>query len=163
MCGQICLNLAARDVHLQKRNGAKDWKVNEKAKKRAEVSMRKLQERQARIPSCNGSGSRVVSRKRGCRNRCSERDPGGKGPAHAVATWVLSCKRIENESGVQVGQKAKARLIVKGFMDLDLLKLKRESPTLSTQHRSLLLSVMALNKWNERLYWRYQDGLLEWR
>ena len=46
-----------------------------------------------------------------------------------------------------MGRKPKARLIIKGFLDPDLLYLKRESPTLSTQNRNLLLSVAAWKQW----------------
>ena len=47
--------------------------------------------------------------------------------------WVLTWKVIQNDQGETTGCKPKARLIVKGFQDLDLLNLRKESPTLSTQ------------------------------
>ena len=55
-------------------------------------------------------------------------------PMRCVLTW----KPVKNEQGQVTGRKPKARLIIKGLLDPDLLHLKRESPTLSTQNRSLL-------------------------
>lgn len=43
MC-EICLEVAPRDVHQQSTNGIKEWEINEKPKRRAEVQMRTLNE-----------------------------------------------------------------------------------------------------------------------
>ena len=40
---EISLDLSERDVHIEKRSGGSgQWKINEKAERRAEVSFRKL-------------------------------------------------------------------------------------------------------------------------
>ena len=52
-----------------------------------------------------------------------------------------------NEQGSITGYKPKARLIIKGYQDPDLLLLRRDSPTLSTQNRNLVLSLAAAHKW----------------
>ena len=51
----------------------------------------------------------------------------------------------------QIGQKPKARLIIKGYQDPDLLLLKRDSPTLSTQNRNMILALAASNHWDTYL------------
>ena len=55
---------------------------------------------------------------------------------------------MTNEDGEHVSDKPKARLIIKGYQDPDLLHLKRDSPTLSTQNRNTILSLTAAYKWN---------------
>ena len=52
--------------------------------------------------------------------------------------WVLTWKVIEDEAGGIVGRKPKARLILKGYQDPDLLFLKEDSPTLATQNRNTI-------------------------
>ena len=59
--------------------------------------------------------------------------------------WVLTWKTLEDSSGNAIGQKPKARLIIKGYQDTDLLSLKRDSPTVSTQNRN---TVAAAHKWH---------------
>ena len=49
--------------------------------------------------------------------------------------WVLTWKTTPDET------KAKARLVVKGFTDPDLVKLRAEAPTLSKQGRHLMLQL----------------------
>ena len=61
--------------------------------------------------------------------------------------WVLVWKPITDESGTLTGRKAKARLIIKGFQDPDLLHISRDSPTLSTLGRNLLLSLTSHFGW----------------
>jgi hypothetical protein len=56
--------------------------------------------------------------------------------------WILTWKKIE-ETG---GRKAKARLVVKGFTDPDLLQIRAESPTLSKIGRNCLLQLAASYK-----------------
>ena len=53
--------------------------------------------------------------------------------------WILTWKKIEGTDR----QKAKARLVVKGFTDPDLIHLRAESPTLSKTGRNCLLQTAA--------------------
>ena len=57
--------------------------------------------------------------------------------------WLHVWKPLLNDSGVQEGRKAKARLIIKGFQDPRLTYLPRESPTVSTLGRNMLLTQCA--------------------
>ena len=54
--------------------------------------------------------------------------------------WVLTWKTTPDET------KAKARLVVKGFTDPDLIKLRAEAPTLSKLGRHMLLQMASSNK-----------------
>ena len=54
--------------------------------------------------------------------------------------WVLVWKTTPDE------KKAKARLVVKGFTDPDLIKLRAEAPTLSKAGRHLLLQLGVSNR-----------------
>ena len=54
---------------------------------------------------------------------------------------------MENADGEIVGKKPKARLIIKGYQDPDLLNLKRDSPALNNQNRNLIFSLAALFGW----------------
>ena len=47
---------------------------------------------------------------------------------------MLIWKPVVNEDGIQTGRKDKARLILKGYMDPELLTVPREAATLSV-HR----------------------------
>ena len=62
-------------------------------------------------------------------------------PAHRVVRmrWLLTYK---TETG-----KAKARIIILGFEDPDLLELDRSAPTMSRQSRQLLLSFATIHRW----------------
>lgn len=62
-------------------------------------------------------------------------------PAHRVVRmrWLLTYKA---ENG-----KAKARIIILGFEDPDLLELDRSAPTMSRQSRQLLLTFATVQKW----------------
>ena len=53
--------------------------------------------------------------------------------------WILTWKKLDDGSG----RKAKARLVVKGFTDPDLIKIRAESPTLSKVARNCLLQLAA--------------------
>ena len=55
--------------------------------------------------------------------------------------WILTWKKVEHAS-----PKAKARLVVKGFTDPDLITLRAESPTLSRIARNSLLQLAASYK-----------------
>ena len=46
-----------------------------------------------------------------------------------------------------VEKKPKARLIIKGYQDPDLLNLKRDSPALNNQNRNLIFSLAELFGW----------------
>ena len=61
--------------------------------------------------------------------------------------WILTWKPVMDDEGVQTGRKAKARLIIKGFEDPDLLKISRDSPTLSTFGRNMLLTQASMRNW----------------
>ena len=131
------LHIAPCDVH---RKG-KAWVVNSKVKKNAEVCVRKLHRdeqvefeqatkkeidsfvSQDAVQSCSSKG---ISRSRVMQMR-----------------WVHVRKPLLNDSGVQEGRKAKARLIIKGFQDPRLTHLPRESPTLATLGRNMLLTQCA--------------------
>ena len=51
--------------------------------------------------------------------------------------WILTWKKTDE------GDKAKARLVVKGFTDPDLTTIRAESPTLSKIGRNCLLQLAA--------------------
>ena len=61
--------------------------------------------------------------------------------------WILTWKRETDETGEVTGRKPKARLIIKGFQDPDLLKVQRDSPTLGTTGRNLLFAITSLKGW----------------
>ena len=113
------------------KNGRKECKINEKPKRRAEVQVRTLGDSdkldflramQAEVGSYLEHEAVEIAARFGVPQ---ERILGMR--------WVLSYKGIENpQTGEEVGQKLKARLIIKGLMDPDLLTLRRDSPTLST-------------------------------
>ena len=60
--------------------------------------------------------------------------------------WVLTWKDVEATSEAPTGRKAKARLVVKGFTDPDLLTVRAEAPTLSKIARHVFLQVAASQK-----------------
>jgi hypothetical protein len=137
---QFELVLSPRDVHCKK--GL--WVVNAKAKKGAEVILRKLTQdeqnefEEAMKKEIDSFISREAVR------ICN---------AHGVPTerimqmrWIYTWKAVCDDQGNETGRKAKARLIVKGFQDPRLLSLPRESPTLSTMGRNLLLALTARYK-----------------
>ena len=143
---EIDLQIAPRDVHLERNSGQQDrWKINEKAKRRAEVSFRKLgpQDREDFMKAMRSELGSYLEKEAVEIATRKEIPPERVLPMR----WVLTWKTIEDEEGKVVGKKPKARLIIKGFLDPDLLSLKRESPTLSTQNRNLLLSVAAWKQW----------------
>ena len=142
---EIDLQIAPRDVHLEKRDVGSRWKVNEKAKRRAEVSFRKLQEEDKLdfLKAMQGELGSYLERE--AVEIALRKDI----PKERVLPmrWVLTWKAVENDQGQVTGHKPKARLIIKGFLDPDLLHLKQESPTLSTQNRNLLFAVAAQKRW----------------
>ncbi len=133
-------HVTPRDVHCKK--GV--WVLNAKVKKNSEVILRKLgkteqqefeEAMQKEVDSFISSEAVRICTSHGI-------------PSERIMQmrWVLTWKPICDEQGIQEGQKAKARLIVKGFQDPRLLHLPRESPTLSTMGRNLLLSLTARNR-----------------
>ena len=58
--------------------------------------------------------------------------------------WVLTWKMDDK---VQGGQKAKARLVVRGYQDPELHQVDTDSPTLSRDARMILLQVVSSSKW----------------
>ena len=125
-------------------HGRENWVLNDKPKKRAEVSFRSLCDddkleflgAMKELSSYLEHEAMQIARRH---NVPPERVLGMR--------WVLSWKAVESPQGEVVGRKPKARLIIKGFQDPDLLKLRRDSPTLSTQNRNMLLSLTAAFKW----------------
>jgi len=144
-CCEIVLNVSSRDVHQTNRNGQKEWRLNEKPKRRAEVQFRHLNDQdkldllramQGEVGSYLENEAVAIASRHGVP---SERVLGMR--------WVLTWKVIQNDQGETTGCKPKARLIIKGFQDPDLLNLRKDSPTLSTQSRNVLLSVSAMQLW----------------
>ena len=145
-CCEIVLNVSGRDVHQGYRNGSKEWKLNDKPKRRAEVQFRQLDDldkldflraMQAEVGSYLEHEAVEIATKAGVPQ---ERILGMR--------WVLTWKTIQDPAtGEEVGRKPKARLIIKGFMDPDLLNLRKDSPTLNTQSRNMILAVAAMSKW----------------
>ena len=142
---EITMDVQPRDVHKIKTGGHHTWVMNEKPKKRAEVQFRTLsdedkldflQAMKGELGSYLEHEAVAIARRH---NVPSERILGMR--------WVLTWKALTDEEGMQQGRKAKARLIIKGFQDPDLLALKRDSPTLSTQNRNTILSLAAVHKW----------------
>ena len=137
---EIEFHVTPRDVHCKK--GV--WVLNAKAKKNSEVSLRKLckNEQQEFEEAMRKEVDSFVSSEavRICTSH------GIPSERIMQMRWVLTWKPMCDEQGVQEGRKAKARLIVKGFQDPHLLNLPRESPTLSTMGRNILLSLAARNR-----------------
>lgn len=142
---EIILSVAPRDVHSQKRNGVHEWVLNQKPKKNAEVKWKTL-------TSDEKAEFRVAMP---CEiSSFLEREAIEIASRHGIdhakllnMRWVLTYKVVEDKEGNPVGRKAKARLIIRGFEDPNLLHLQRDSPTLSVQSRNLMLSLCAHNRW----------------
>ena len=73
--------------------------------------------------------------------------------------WICVWKPLEEQQDQeQAGppssatHKAKARLVVLGFMDPELETIARDSPTLGRQSRMLLLQLVASSKWSLRSF-----------
>jgi len=147
--------VAPRDVHKQNRNGSSEWILNQKPKKNAEISFKKLTEddqdlfteaMEKEIDSYLDHEAVAIATMNGI---SPERLLGMR--------WVLTWKPIEDDQGKDIGHKAKARLIIKGFQDPDLLHIKRDSPTLATSSRNMSLAIASTNQWQIEV-----DGLLKW-
>ena len=134
---QMELVLAPRDVHRQK----SAWVINAKVKKGAEVVLRKLlpheqqqfdEAMKKEIDSFLSSDAVQICSAAGI-------------PEERIMQmrWIYTWKVVTDSAGNETGKRAKARLIIKGFQDPRLLHLPRESPTLSTLGRNMLLTCAA--------------------
>ena len=144
-CCEIVLTVTGRDVHQVNRNGTKEWKLNEKPKRRAEVQYRHLSDgdkldflraMQAEVGSYLEHEAVSIASRHGVPQ---ERILGMR--------WVLTWKSDINKEGQKIGQRPKARLIIKGFQDPDILNLRKDSPTLNTQSRNTILSLASMWHW----------------
>ena len=64
-----------------------------------------------------------------------------------------------NEEGIQTGRKAKNRLILKGYMDPELVTVPREAATLSTLGRNLIFALVAQRQFRLGILKRRPDGI----
>ena len=143
---EIILTVGSRDVYWDKRdkrNGC--WVVNAKAKRSAEVNVKTLTRKemeefqQAKHKEIDSYMEHVAV------DICKKQ---GIDPQRVLGMrWILTWKNLTNENGEVTGKKPKARLIIKGFQDPDLLRIPRDSPTLSTLGRNMLFGISAQNKW----------------
>ena len=61
--------------------------------------------------------------------------------------WVLTWKDGESVDGKPAQKRAKARLVVLGYMDPQITNVVRDSPTLSREGRHTILQCLAAYKW----------------
>ena len=61
--------------------------------------------------------------------------------------WVLTWKQGESTDGKPVQRRAKARLVVLGYMDPQITNVVRDSPTLSREGRHTILQCLAAFQW----------------
>ena len=74
--------------------------------------------------------------------------------------WILTWKpldqvdqdKIQAETGKQKTHKAKARLVVLGYLDPKLEEIPRDSPTMSRASRMLLMQLVASSQWSLRSF-----------
>ena len=66
--------------------------------------------------------------------------------------WVLTWKPIDDSSNQGKATKAKARLVILGYLDPKLEELPRDSPTLSRNSKMLLLQLIASKGWQLRSF-----------
>ena len=134
---EIHVAVAARDVHCKR--GV--WMLNQRVKKSAEVNIRKLNEsdqqefEQAMKKELDSFMSNDAVRVCEAAGIPRERVLGMR--------WIYTWKQVEDPEGKPIGRKAKARLILKGFQDPDLLTVDRQAPTMSTLGRNAILSLAA--------------------
>ena len=143
---EVSKDAQARDVHKVQHQGQARWVLNEKPKKRAEVQFRSLKDEdkmdflramKSELGSYLEHEAVEIARKHGVPE---ERILGMR--------WVLTWKSVCDDHGTETNRKPKARLIIKGFQDPDLLKLRRDSPTLSTQNRNMILALASSKRWH---------------
>lgn len=130
----------ARDVH---RKSGGIWTVNAKARKNTEVSLctlspedRKEFEHAMKKELDSFLSSEAII--------CSSHNI----PLERILRmrWIYVWKSVNEKSGKEVGRKAKARLIRRGYEDPRLTTLEREAPTLSCLGRNWLLAETARRK-----------------
>ena len=135
---ELCL--APRDVHFQK--GI--WVVNAKARKGAEVVLRKLNKDDQELFEVAMKKELDSFLSSEAVQICSSH---GISPERVMQMrWVYTWKSVDEGDQTVGNRKAKARLIIKGYQDPRLLTLPRESPTLSVLGRNLLLACAACFK-----------------
>ena len=146
---EISLDIQPRDVHKTHAYGKPTWTLNEKPKRRAEVQFRSLND---------GDKLDFLRAMQGELSSYLEHEAVAIAKRHNVSPervmgmrWVLTWKAVTAPEGRVTGQKPKARLIIKGYQDPDLLHLKRDAPTLVTQSRNMILSIASANKWERFL------------
>ena len=84
--------------------------------------------------------------------------------------WLLTWKNVEQPSPGDPDKKAKARLIVLGYLDPQLEEIPRDSPTMSKTSRMLILQMISSEGWDPMsfdvkaafLQETHQDEPLEW-
>ena len=140
----ITMAVAPRDMHQVRKGQASFWEINRRPKQNAEVRFEKLNEedqkrfteaKQKEIDSfLKNEAIRICSMQGVERERVMQ------------MRWILTWKRETDKNGQVVGQKPKARLIIKGYQDPDLTSLDRDAPTLSVLFRNLLLAQTASRK-----------------
>ena len=66
--------------------------------------------------------------------------------------WILTWKPIDDQEKEQLqgtkNHKAKARLVILGYLDPKIAEVPRDSPTLGRHSKMLLLQAIASNGWN---------------
>ena len=140
----ISMAVAPRDMH-QVRKGTKSyWEINRKPKQNAEVRFDKLtEEEQVKFTEAKHKEIDSFLKNEAIRI-CSMH--GVERERVMQMRWILTWKRETDKDGQVVGQKPKARLIMKGYQDPDLTQLDRDAPTLSVLFRNLLLAQTAARK-----------------
>lgn len=143
---EIVMYVGPRDVHYQKHEkNSGSWMVNSKTKRSAEVDIRNMTEEEHELMK-KAKGKEIES----YIDHAAVEIAGkcGVDPKRIMGMrWILTWKNETNEDGKVTGKKAKARLIIKGFQDPDLLRIQRDSPTLSTLGRNLLFSITSKKGW----------------
>ena len=70
--------------------------------------------------------------------------------------WILTWKPIDEEERIKIkgtkNHKAKARLVILGYLDPELTELPRDSPTLGRNSKMLLLQMIASYGWSLRSF-----------
>ena len=143
---EIHFELAPRDVHQVTRNGIKEWKINDKPKKRAEVHFRQLNDGD-KLSFLGAMKNEVGSYLDHEAVEIASKAGIDKSRIMGMR-WVLTWKDLEEPTEEGLKQKPKARLIIKGFQDPDLLVLQRDSPTLSNSNRNIILALSAQYGWS---------------
>lgn len=144
MC-EIVLNIGPKDVHYKRKGSSGSWMVNQKVKRGAEVNFRELNQeeqeqfKQAKSREIDSYMERTAVEIASSVGVDEERIMGMR--------WILVWKNEVNDEGEVVGKKPKARLIIKGFQDPDLLKIERDAPTLSTIGRNLIFAITSKRRW----------------